>query len=237
MIDFISELADLLLKGDSKERVKEICSSLEAKTFISFALDKRQNIDRDLLLRPEVRPIMIGHCGEGDLIFLLMKNSGFPPPLEDERIPAEYAGETRWEGNSDAPGNPANRPLFLGFAHAISSPTDYRVRPDPSGVESHAQLKTQVFSNYVDNALYCFKQGVFDRKASDTVVNASRKWLQDHQQEIDRMLQMSNLTRDSLKQEGLAISELPPALQYRIKLLRSVAAYDYYVAQHSTESH
>lgn len=77
-----------------KDRLLSSSDNKEIVTYSSFAQDKRKNIDRDLLLRPEARPIMTGDCGEGDMIFLLAKNCGAPSIFGDERIPEEY--ETKW---------------------------------------------------------------------------------------------------------------------------------------------
>lgn len=229
IVDFVSSLADWVLGPHAKERVKSICRSSEANTFISFALEKRKNIDRDLLLRPETRPIMVGDCGEGDLIFLLMKNSGVPSPQSDDRIPAEYIGEERWHDSLSSPGNPTNKPLFLGFAHAISSPTDYEVRPDPKYQDDYSRLNTQIFSNYVDNALHCFEKGVFDRNAADKVVNEAKNWIKNHQKEIDLMLKKEGITLAEALSNEEVLNRLSPALKYRIKLMASINQYDKYV--------
>lgn len=184
ILKIITALIDLFPGSGLQRRLKEYCSTKEAQTFISFALDKRQNIDRDLLLRPETRPIMVGDCGEGDLIFLLMKNSGARSPIEDERIPVEYQ-----EADSDTPGNPTNKPLALSFAHSISSHTEYNIRPDPHYREEYAKfLNTHVFDNYVDNALHCLKEGIFDREAADIVVADSRKRMKKDKKELNKLL-------------------------------------------------
>lgn len=226
IVDFIANLADRLLGGSMRERVKSVCRSSEANTFIAFALDKRKNIDRDLLLRPEVRPIMVGDCGEGDLIFLLMKNSGVPSPMHDERIPEEYVGEGRWQESESLPGNPTNKPLFLSFAHAFSSPTDYQVRPDPKYQNEYSQLNTRIFSNYVDNALYCLEKKVFDRNAADKVVNDAKKWIDQNKKGIDQMLKKEGVSLNEAMNNEKIFNQLSPSLKYRVKLIASIHRYD-----------
>jgi len=214
LVKWILAIVSKLPNSSLKKKMIEICNSYESSAFISFAIDKRKNIDRDLLLRPEARPIMVGDCGEGDLIFLLTKNSGLPLPFEDERIPPEFRGEKNWTGSLEAPGNPSNKPLFLGFAHAFSSPTKYEMKPDPQyRAEYASQLNTQIFDNYVDNALVCLQKGILTKAAADRVVEASRKWI------VEQKIQRS----------GKGIESLPPDLKYRQKLIRSIDAYDAYV--------
>lgn len=232
IIKLIVSLAEKILPEFLRKRVIDICNSSEAQTYISFALDKRQNMDRDLVLRPEVRPIMIGDCGEGDLIFLLMKNSGVPIPLDDERIPEEYRYDEKWNDRANPPDqnspvNPTNRPLFQGFAHAISSPTSYDVRPDPQYRDEYLSLNTSVFDNYVDNTLYCLQQGIFDLKTADKIVEESRAWIKKNEHAIESMKKKRSIQIDRIS--GTEIEGLPAAVKYRVKLLRSLNAYDEYV--------
>lgn len=223
------KFAKRFLSGNLLKRVKVYCNLAESKTFISFALDKRMNIDRDLLLRPEARPYFVGDCGEGDLMFLLVKNTGMPSPVTDSRVPPEYRGDSKWEGSLNTPVNPANKPLHFGFAHAFSSPTQFTVRPDPQYREDYEkELNAFVFDNYVDNALYCLKRNVFDKAAADKIVNECKSWLRKQGKMIHEGLAKLKIELADVLKDGDVLDKLPPHLKYRVKLIRSIQAYEAY---------
>ena len=172
--------AKKLPKGEIQSAIQRYVDGKASDTLTSFALDKRRNIDRNLLLFPEVRPIMIGDSGEGDLIFLLSKNMGLRSPINDKRIPEVYKGDNWGDRPLDGPGNPTDKPLFKGFVHLISSPFTYRVSPDPTRWrdEFERETNTHVLDNYVDGVLIALKEGMLTVKAADKVVQASRDWLE-----------------------------------------------------------
>jgi len=229
-LKFLASLGKRVPSKWLKKVIHDISMSKERNTFISFAIDKKQNIDRDLLLRPEVRPLMIGDCGEGDLIFLLVKMMGIPSPIKDDRIPEEYRGTGKWDGKEEEPGNPVNRPLSLAFAHAISSDTEYVVRPDPTNREAYLRdLQTYVFDNYVDNALYCLQQKKLDREAAERVVKVSKEWIKPELSKMEKIfkgLGIANILEITEEQ----LNRFPPDIKYRLKLIRSIVSFDLYIS-------
>ena len=227
IINFVAVIAIKVLPNKLASKIKESREASETRNFISIALDKRQNIDRDLLLRPEVRPIMVGDCGEGDLIFLLMKNSGVPIPVDDERIPEEYVGEEKWTGSLDTPGNPTHKPLFLGFAHALSSHSGYEgIKLHPDYHEEYLQeFNTLLFSNYVETTLHCVEKGIINKAAADQIVEKAREWKESQMDTINQLLLDRNIDLANALQEE-TLKTLPANLRYRLKLIRSIEAYD-----------
>lgn len=224
LIKIFAYLANQVLCGTLKGRVKKLLDSSESNTLISIALEKRRNIDRDLLLRPEVRPIMVGDCGEGDLLFLLTKNSGVPSPMDDERIPNEY-----WNAPKGTLGNPTNKPLYLSFAHALTSQTEkYEVKPDPSyRKEYKKELNVVIFDNYVDNALYCYKKRIFDKQAANRVVADSKAWLSENKKIHKALFKKYHIAKTTSPTDEKLKSL--PALKYILKLSNSIESYENYV--------
>ena len=237
LVKFFVALARRVLTGGLLQHVLDFCRRLEVDAYLGFAIDKRLNMDRDLLLRPERRGIMIGDTGEADLLCLLAKNTGVPSPYEDERIPEEYRPKEKWEETDSPVGNPSNRPLAVGFAHAISSRTRYSgAAPEPKPewrLAYEKELKSYVFDNYVDNAWFCLHNGILDKNAADRIVQDSREWIGKHQKEICSMLNKHGIECQGPFSVGIAEldkllekSTLKPNVLYRMKLLRSVLRYD-----------
>lgn len=217
--------------------IRQWCKKRESQAVTSFAIEKRTNIDRELMIWPEMRGIMVGDCGEGDAMTMIDKMNGQRASQTDVRIPEEYRGTEKWEGDPNSPGNPANRPLFLSFAHAISSASDAdyglnNARPSPANREEFFRdNKTYMFDNYVDTALHCLEKGFFDRDAADVVVRDCEQWLKKEEKTINEMFSNHDITKrsDLDSWEDNEIAGLLPNVQYRFKLIRSISKYESYV--------
>lgn len=155
-------------RSDAKRgnlRLKKSAKKSETRTYTSFAGDKRANIDRDLLLRPEVRPIMIGDSGEGDLMFLQQKNSGEGATIDDPRIPPEYKERAYDEQERGSPVNYPNKPVFLGFIHDLHNHSSDSIRPNPADPQAGYEEKNiHIFNNYVDVARACNRVEIGEEK-------------------------------------------------------------------------
>ena len=212
--------------------LEEVFDASEFDTYLSFAAEKRQSIDRDLLLRPEARGMMVGDTGEGDLLFVLMKQMG-SEGLEDSRIPPEYRGVDKHPAI-----NVVQKPLGLSFAHAISSRSgsEYRNTPNVS-LECRRDYEKQgtcIIDNFVDAALQCLQKGYLKQEEADTVVAEARKWLQGEEVGIRKALRkelgleedIARFKRMSNEEFHPQLEQLSPFLQYRLKLMRSIERYD-----------
>ncbi len=241
---FFMKILDRFPAGPLRQYLKRFVQSLEIDTYLALAIEKRHNIDRDLLLRPEALPIMIGDSGEADLLFTLIKNSGVPTPFEDKRIPEEYRPYIAWKDMDEKSriGNLSNKPLFLGLTHSITSRTQYSgASPDPKFRKEYAEeLNAVIFDNYVDNAILCLQRKLIDKDAASQIVAESRKWVVEQQNQIRAMMKKYGSPIDAktdlfdidpaVLTSLLAQEKVSPALKYRLKVILSIKRYDEFIS-------
>lgn len=193
---------------------KTFAKNTGSEAYSAFAIDKRRNMDRDLLLWPEAIPFMLGDSGEGDFMCMLMKCNGQPTPelLEDPRIPEELkVGDKPWgKERKEEPVNRCDRPLKLFLVHQLTSleksaQTSYSSIPNPNEINSGKLSETHnvhLFRNYVDLAEILFNNKILSETPFQAVIEAAKNWL-----DKDKMTKLSPTS---------------PALSYRQELIESI---------------
>lgn len=199
----------------------EAFDASQKDTYQAFARDKRQNIERDLLLWPEAEGMMIGDTGEGDVLFMEEMQKA-QSVLNDGRIPQGLAPPK----------------LKLGFAHAISSRSDGEYGPGFKHRADREALKENsifIMDNFVDAALECGSQNLLSHHQVDLVAREVQNWIVQENEGILAALKnksdnhgihhrINDFSIDAMNdaQFNKESEVLSPYLQYRLRAIRSL---------------